>query len=89
VNELTVLELGRNAMLTTVLLSAPMLGAALVVGLLVSVFQALTQINEVTLTFVPKILAIFAVVAVAGPWLINTLLSYTVGVFTLLPSMVR
>ena len=88
-NEMTVLELGRNALVTTLLLSAPMLVGALLVGLVVSVFQALTQINEATLAFVPKILAVFAVIAVAGPWLINTMLSYTVSLFQLLPSMAR
>ena len=66
-----------------------MLVGALLVGLVVSVFQALTQINEATLAFVPKILAVFAVIAVAGPWLINTMLSYTVSLFQLLPSMAR
>lgn len=88
-NEMMVLELGRNALVTTLLLSAPMLVGALVVGLVVSIFQALTQINEATLAFVPKILAVFAVMAVAGPWLINTMLSYTVSLFQLLPSMAR
>ena len=83
------MELGRNALMMTLMLSAPMLVVALVVGLIVSVFQALTQINEATLAFVPKILAVFAALAVAGPWLIQTLLSYTVGLFSSLPSMVR
>ena len=88
-NELFALEMGRNALLMTVMLAAPMMGAALVVGLLVSVFQALTQINEQTLTFVPKILAVFAALVVTGPWLLNSLVSYTTGLFTMLPNMVR
>jgi flagellar biosynthesis protein FliQ len=88
-NELFVMELGRNALLMTLMLSAPMLLVALVVGLIVSVFQALTQINEATLAFVPKILAVFAALAVAGPWLIQSLLGYTVGLFSSLPSLVR
>jgi len=88
-NELTVLELGRNALATTALLSAPMLAAALVVGLVVSILQALTQVQEATLAFVPKILAVLAVLAVAGPWLLNTLLSYTISIFTALPTLVR
>lgn len=87
--ELFALEIGRNALMMTVMLAAPMMAAALVVGLLISVFQALTQINEQTLTFVPKILAVFAALLVAGPWLLNSLLSYTTGLFTMLPSMVR
>jgi flagellar biosynthetic protein FliQ len=84
-----VLELGRNALVMTLMLSAPMLGVALVVGLAISLVQALTQINEVTLSFVPKILGVFGILAIAGPWLIATLLGYTVGLFNMLPSMVR
>jgi len=87
--ELFALEIGRNALMMTVMLAAPMMGAALVVGLLVSVFQALTQINEQTLTFVPKILAVFAAMVVTGPWLLNSLVSYTAGLFSMLPNMVR
>jgi flagellar biosynthetic protein FliQ len=83
------MDLGRGAVAMTLLLAAPMLLAALVVGLVVSVVQALTQINEATLTFVPKILAVFAALAVAGPWLLSTLLTYTVELFNLLPAMVR
>ena len=88
-NELFALEIGRNALMMTVMLAAPMMGAALVVGLLISVFQALTQINEQTLTFVPKILAVFAALVVTGPWLLNSLVNYTAGLFTMLPNMVR
>jgi len=88
-NELVVLELGRNAMVMTIMLSAPMLLAALVIGLLVSVVQAVTQINEITLSFVPKILGVFAALAVAGSWLISSMLSYTVELFSMLPSMAR
>ncbi len=88
-NELFALEVGRNALLMTVMLAAPMMGAALLVGLLISVFQALTQINEQTLTFVPKILAVFGVSLVAGPWLMSSLVTYTANLFEMLPSMVR
>jgi flagellar biosynthetic protein FliQ len=87
--ELFALEIGRNALMMIVMLSAPMMVAALVVGLLISVFQALTQINEQTMTFVPKILAVFAALVVTGPWLLNSLVTYTAGMFTMLPSMVR
>lgn len=86
-NELTVMELGRNAIGVTLLLSAPMLGAALVVGLVISIVQAVTQINEITLSFVPKILAVFGALALAGPWLMSTMLAYTVQLFTMLPSV--
>ncbi|MGE3910310.1 MAG: flagellar biosynthesis protein FliQ [Chloroflexota bacterium] len=88
-NELFALEIGRNALLMTVMLAAPMMGAALLVGLIISVFQALTQINEQTLTFVPKILAVFGALVITGPWLMQTLVGYTTGLFTMLPSMVR
>ena len=88
-NELMALELGRRALEITLLLSAPMLLTALVVGLVISIFQALTQINEVTLSFVPKILAVFGAVALTGPWLISTMLTYTTNLFNSLPSMVR
>jgi flagellar biosynthesis protein FliQ len=88
-NELFALEMGRNALLMTVMLAAPMMGAALIVGLLISVFQALTQINEQTLTFVPKIIAVFAALLVTGPWLMSSLVSYTANLFAMLPSMVR
>jgi flagellar biosynthetic protein FliQ len=89
VTELFALEIGRNALMMVVMLSAPMMAAALVVGLLVSIFQALTQVNEQSLTFVPKILAVFGTMVVTGPWLLNSLVSYTTGLFTMLPNMVR
>jgi flagellar biosynthesis protein FliQ len=88
-NELFALEIGRNALLMTVMLAAPMMVAALVVGLVISVFQALTQINEQTLTFVPKILAVFGALVVTGPWLMQSLVGYTQGLFNMIPSMVR
>lgn len=88
-NELFALEVGRNALMLTVMLSAPMMVAALVVGLIISVFQALTQINEQTLTFVPKILAVFGALVVTGPWLMQSMVGYTQGLFAMLPAMVR
>lgn len=88
-NELMVLDLGKKALEMTLVLCAPMLLTALVVGLLISILQALTQINEVTLSFVPKILAVFGALAIAGPWLITTMLTYTVNLFSSLPAMVR
>ena len=59
------------------------------VGLIISVFQALTQINEQTLTFVPKILAVFGALVVTGPWLMQSLVGYPAGLFSMLPAMVR
>ncbi|RZA07657.1 MAG: flagellar biosynthesis protein FliQ [Proteobacteria bacterium] len=84
-----VLSLGRDAIYTTVMLSAPLLIAALVVGLIVSIIQAVTQINEATLTFIPKMLAIIAVLIVMAPWMTQMLTSYTTELFTNLPNYVR
>lgn len=84
-----VLSLGRDAIYTTVLLSAPLLLSALVVGLIVSIIQAVTQINEATLTFIPKMLAIVVVLIVMAPWMTQMLTSYTTELFTSLPNYVR
>lgn len=72
-----VIALGQDALLTVLLVSAPMIGLALAVGLLVSIFQATTQIQEQTLTFVPKIVAVFVAGVVFGPWMLRTLVEYT------------
>lgn len=84
-----VLSLGRDAIYTTVLLSAPLLLSALVVGLVVSIIQAVTQINEATLTFIPKMLAIVVVMIIMAPWMTQMLTSYTTELFTSLPNYVR
>jgi len=84
-----VLSLGRDAIFTTVALSAPLLFAALIVGLIVSIFQAVTQINEATLTFIPKMLAIVVVLVVMAPWMTQMITSYTTELFTSLPDYVR
>ncbi len=73
----TVLTIGRDALGVTVLLSAPMLLAALATGLLVGLFQAATQINEQTLSFIPKLLAMFVALLATAPWMLSTLLDYT------------
>jgi flagellar biosynthetic protein FliQ len=73
-----VLFLGRDAMLVTLLVSAPMLLSGLVVGLLISVFQSVTQIQEITLTFVPKILVVFGAFVLFLPWMSDTLLGFVV-----------
>ena len=73
-----VLFLGRDAMLVTLLVSAPMLISGLVVGLLISVFQSVTQIQEITLTFVPKILVVFGAFVLFLPWMSDTLLGFVV-----------
>jgi flagellar biosynthetic protein FliQ len=71
--------------MTALLVSAPILIVSLVIGLVISVFQAMTQINEVTLTFVPKILGVFAVAAILGPWMVGTMVSYTTRLYSTLP----
>lgn len=84
----SVLAIGRQALEVTIMLSAPLLLAALITGLLVSVFQAATQINEMTLSFIPKLLAMFVMMIVAGPWMLSLMLDYMHRMFTSLPSMV-
>ena len=71
-----VLAVGQQGLMLLLMVSAPVLLVVLVVGLLVSIFQAATQINEATLSFVPKLLAAVAVMAVAGPWMMTTLVDY-------------
>jgi flagellar biosynthetic protein FliQ len=71
------------------MLSAPLLLVALAAGLVVSLFQAATQINEMTLTFIPKLLALFATMVLAGPWMINTFVDYMREVFQGIPALVH
>jgi len=84
----TVIEVGTQAMKVTALLAAPLLLSALVVGLLIGMFQAATQINEMTLTFVPKLIVVGLVILVAGPTLLNTLLGFTIQLFESIPDMI-
>ena len=78
----TVLTIGHNALLTTVLLSAPLLLAALIVGLIVGMFQAATQINEMTLSFIPKLGILVLMLFLTGPWLLTTMIEYTQNIIT-------
>ncbi len=78
----TVVHIGRKAVETVLLASGPMLIAALVIGLLISVFQAATQINEQTMTFIPKIVAVFVTLLIFGPWIMNLLITFTTGIIT-------
>jgi flagellar biosynthetic protein FliQ len=89
VTEDLVLKLGQDALKTTAMLCAPMLGAALVVGLIVSVFQAITQINEQTLTFIPKMIVVGVVLVLAGPWMLDQMSHFTIGLFENLAVYVR
>jgi flagellar biosynthesis protein FliQ len=82
-----VMDLGRNAMEITLLVAGPMLITVLLIGLLVSIFQAATQINEATLSFIPKLIGVFAVLLIAGPWMLTTLVDYMHLVFTNIPAM--
>ena len=84
----TVLTLAQQALWITALVSAPLLLTALAVGLVVSIFQAATQINEMTLSFIPKLLAMFAVLVLAGPWMLSLLVDYVQRLFTGIPQMI-
>jgi len=77
-----VIHIGRKAVETILLTSAPMLLAAMVVGLFISIFQAATQINEQTMTFIPKIVAVFLTLLIFGPWIIELLITFTTGIIT-------
>lgn len=83
-----VMTMGYEAMKMALLLAAPMLLVALVTGLLVSLFQAATQINEATLSFIPKLLAVFATAVVAGPWMLGLVLDYIRTLFSSIPQLV-
>lgn len=82
----SVMTLAHEAMVVALLLAAPLLLVSLTVGLLVSLFQAATQINESTLSFIPKLIAIAITLVIAGPWMLTTLLDYMHRMFTSIPS---
>ena len=84
-----VIQLSTNAMKTTAMVAAPILIATLVIGLVVSVFQALTQINEATLTFIPKMIVVGIVIALAGPWMLDVMSNYTIDLFENISTVVR
>ena len=88
-SESMVIELGQEAMFTILILAAPMLVIGLIVGLAVSIFQATTQIQEATLAFIPKIIAILGSVVVFGPWLLNIIIDYTLKLYTNLHNYIR
>ena len=85
----TIMAIGQRALEVLLLLSMPLLLVALVVGLMVGVFQAATQINEMTLSFIPKLLAMTAAMAISGPWMLKILVSYTRELFESIPSLIR
>jgi flagellar biosynthetic protein FliQ len=84
----TVIEIGRGALELTLLISAPLFIAALVTGLIVSIFQAATQINEATLSFVPKLIAIFVTLILAGPWMITMMTDYIRRLYESIPGVI-
>ena len=84
----SVMMIGKQALEVTVMVSAPLLLAALLTGLIVSIFQAATQINEMTLSFIPKLLAMFIAMVIAGPWMLTVMVDYMRNLFTSLPGMV-
>jgi flagellar biosynthesis protein FliQ len=84
----SVMTLGRHAMEVTLMVAAPLLLVALVIGLVVSIFQAATQINEATLSFIPKLVGIFIALVIAGPWMLSVMLDYMRQVFSSIPAMV-
>lgn len=84
----TVMEIGRQAIEVTLLVGAPTLLAALFVGLIISVFQAATQLNEATLQFIPKLVAMFAVLLIFGPWMLQYLIDYIQRLWGSIPQLI-
>ncbi len=84
-----VMTIGQHAMLITLMVAVPMLLVALVIGLIVSIFQAATQINEMTLSFIPKLIGVFLVLVLAGPWMLTVLTDYIRELYMSIPSMVN
>ncbi len=80
--------MGTEAMKVALLFAAPLLLVAMVTGLIISILQAATQINEMTLSFIPKIIAVFVAIIIAGPWMLNLLLDYMRNLFTNLPYII-
>lgn len=84
----SVIEIGQRALWLMLMLSAPMLLSALAVGLLIGMFQAATQINEMTLSFIPKLVVVSMVIVISGPWMLRTLVEFTRGLIQSLPELV-
>ena len=87
-NSDAVLSISQNALETAILVSAPLLLTALVIGLVVSILQAATQINEATLSFIPKLLGVFAATVIAGPWMVQVLVDYIQKLFASIPHVI-
>jgi len=83
------IDIGRQALIITLIISGPILISGLIVGIVIGIFQAVTQIHEMTLTFIPKILVMVGVFLVMLPWMMITLIDYTVGLFDMIPRIVK
>lgn len=83
-----ILGIANEAILTILLVSAPILGAALLTGLIISILQATTQLQEMTLVFVPKIVVVLLVIVIFGPWMLNIVTGFTYNLFAALPDLV-
>ena len=84
----SVMDIARGALYTTVMISAPLLLSALAIGLLIGILQAATQIQEMTLSFIPKLIGLAAAVAIAGPWMIEMWLTFTENLFMDIPGLI-
>ena len=83
-----VIQLGQEALMTVIIVAAPMLGLGLTVGLMVSVFQATTSIQEQTLAFIPKIIAVFIAILIFGPWMLSMMVEFFTGIFVNIPARI-
>ncbi len=83
----SVVDIGYDAIYVTMLLAAPLLLSALAIGLMIGVFQAATQIQEMTLSFIPKLIAMAVAGMIAGPWMLNVLLSFTLNLYASIPEI--
>lgn len=87
--EAYVMDLGMKAVKTAMLLGAPVLGVSLLVGLIISIFQAVTQINEMTLSFIPKIIAVVIALVIFFPWMLQTMMDFTSALFLSIPDVIK
>ncbi|HHJ19489.1 MAG TPA: flagellar biosynthesis protein FliQ [Gammaproteobacteria bacterium] len=84
----TVINIAQEALLLAIMITAPLLGTALLIGLIIGMFQAATQINEMTLSFIPKLLGLVMVIFIAGNWILTTLINYTQRLIESIPSLI-
>ncbi|AEO07905.1 flagellar biosynthesis protein FliQ [Buchnera aphidicola] len=84
-----VMELFHDAMKVTLMLASPLLLAALISGLIISILQAATQVNEQTLSFIPKIISVISIIVILGPWMLGVMLDYTHNLFTNIPLIIK